>query len=338
MNVILSICIPTINRYDYIDKTLNCIVNQINKDNIEKIELIIIDASTNDYTYEIVNKYNGSQFKVKYFRSQDFSPSLSKSGTNLGFDVDCDRAVQMASGKYCWLFTDDDIIKESTIDKVLLRIEENPEIVVINSEIWNKDLSYKIVNNILPAEDKNFNIKSYDEFFSYCVSYMSFVGSIIINREIWIKTDKAKYFGTGLIHLGVIFGERIYNNVILLGDPGIKIRSGNALWDDRAFEIGMINWPNMINSLKIISIEKRNIFNYTNTIDIIRGLLIYRAKGLFNLKIYNQKIKKSNKKRKLIYLLIALIPRKILYFLILNTLKIFFPEKKLSLHELTRYL
>lgn len=337
MNLKLSICIPTINRSEYIGQTLSGILDQVNEKNFDKIEIIIIDASINDSTREVVNQYLINKLNIKYFKSRDFNISISKKGTNLGFDVDCDRAVQMASAKYCWLFTDDDIIKPGIIDKILSTLDDDPELVVINSEIWDNKLNYKVVDNILPTVNKEFGFESYQNFFCFCISYMSFVGAIVIKRSIWKEANKEKHFGTGLIHLGVIFGERVYEKILFLGDPGIKIRSGNALWDDRAFEIGMINWPNMINSLGAISIENRNKFNYTRITDLIISLLIYRAKGLYNLKIYSQKIRKSKQKRKIIYLLVALIPRKLLHRLIVNVIKLFFPGKKLSLYELLRY-
>ena len=50
---IVSICIPTLNRGDFISETLDSITSQITND----IEIIILDGGSTDNTKEVVQYY-----------------------------------------------------------------------------------------------------------------------------------------------------------------------------------------------------------------------------------------------------------------------------------------
>ena len=138
---LISICIATYNRANFISETLDSIVKQLNY----QIEIIIVDGASTDNTEEIVKKYL-IHSNFKYFK-------LNKKG---GVDYDYNIAVGLASGRYCWLFTDDDIIKPNSISKIITEIENNKfSLIIINSEIRNKDLTKILERYILPNTTYN---------------------------------------------------------------------------------------------------------------------------------------------------------------------------------------
>ena len=111
----LSICIPTLNRAAYISETLNSIVSQIN----EQVEVVIVDGGSKDGTEEIVKSYQGKFPQIRFFRSE-----ADGSGPSIGgFDRDCNLAVELSQGEYCWLMTDDDLLLPGAIQKILHEIE-----------------------------------------------------------------------------------------------------------------------------------------------------------------------------------------------------------------------
>ena len=104
--IILSICIATYNREKYVLKTLNSIIGQIKDKNIE---IVIADGASTDNSELIISKYALLYSQVKYHR-------LKKKG---GVDNDYNMAVQLATGRYCWLFTDDDFLDPFAIENVV---------------------------------------------------------------------------------------------------------------------------------------------------------------------------------------------------------------------------
>ena len=51
----LTIAIPTFNRANYLNKSLECIVSQLNA--FSNVELIVIDNASTDETYKVCQKY-----------------------------------------------------------------------------------------------------------------------------------------------------------------------------------------------------------------------------------------------------------------------------------------
>ena len=92
---------------------------------------MVLDGGSSDTTAEVVGKYVAADSRIHYFRQ----------ATNLGVDQDFDRAVQQANGEYCWLLSDDDLIKPGAVAKVLEALREGPSLVLVNAEVHNKDFS-----------------------------------------------------------------------------------------------------------------------------------------------------------------------------------------------------
>jgi len=123
----LSICIATLNRGSLIGHTLDSIVSQLT----EEVEIIIVDGASTDNAEEVVLSYQKRYANLHYTR-------LEKKG---GIDQDFTHAVELAVGDYCWLFSDDDIIKTGAIKAVLGILETSPGLVIVNSEVQNSDLT-----------------------------------------------------------------------------------------------------------------------------------------------------------------------------------------------------
>src|SRR6266571_3092358 len=100
----LSICIATYNRADVIGETLESILPQLR----EGVELVVVDGASPDATESDVNSYFSGRSDCRYVRLP----------TKGGVDQDYCLAVEYAKGQYCWLMTDDDILKPNAIDRV----------------------------------------------------------------------------------------------------------------------------------------------------------------------------------------------------------------------------
>ena len=139
----LSICIATFNRGDFIVQTLDSIVGQLT----DSTELIVVDGASPDGTEAVMQTYCAAHPEVRYVREP----------VNSGIDRDYDKAVGYAVGEYCWLMTDDDLMVEGAVARVVAVLGD-VDLVVVNAEVRNKDLSSVLRPRLLVvSEDKRFD-------------------------------------------------------------------------------------------------------------------------------------------------------------------------------------
>jgi abequosyltransferase len=273
----LSICIATYNRGKFIGETLDSILIQLSP----RVELVIVDGASPDNTPEVMAQYMLRFPQIRYFREQE----------NSGIDRDYDKAVGYARGEYCWLMTDDDLLRPGSISRVLCSIEAEPDLIVVNAEIKTADFSTVLNTKFLKfSNDVEYEEKNSEKFFSEVASYLSFIGGVVINRHIWLERDRASYFGTLFVHVGVIFQHPPINRVKVIVDPLIVIRYGNAMWTARGFEIWMFKWPQLIWSFKDFSDLSKSAVSSREPWRQIKKLILYRAIGGYGLSEYQQLI------------------------------------------------
>jgi hypothetical protein len=107
------------------------------------------------------------------------------------------------------------------------------------------------------ATDSEFTPAQWDDFFIKTASYLSFIGCVVIKRALWLERDKDRYFGSLFIHVGVIFQRPMPEKILILADPLISIRYGNAKWQPQQFEIWMLKWPALLWSFDTVSTERK---------------------------------------------------------------------------------
>jgi abequosyltransferase len=228
----LSVCISTINRADFIGQTLQSIIPQMTDD----VELIVVDSSSDSSTEDIVREFEGRGNLVYLRRKLSFGEAYSK-------------AVDMATGEYCWLFTDDDLIKPGAISAVLEAIQRPFSLIIVNAEVRTKDLSSCLEERRVPVfEDRTYSTKSTEQnnLLAETGMYLTFIGAVIIRRDLWQERIKEEYFESLFIHMIVMFERRLPNDTLFIAHPWIVIRWGNALWRSKSFEIWMFEFPELI--------------------------------------------------------------------------------------------
>jgi len=302
-NIQLSICIATYNRGSYISKTLDCILAQVEPG----VEIIVVDGASPDNTSEVMAKYVANYPEIKYFREKE----------NSGVDADFDKAVIYAEGKYCWLMTDDDLLRPDSINRVLSTITDNIDLLVVDAEVRNADMSKKLEQSRFNLEaDRVYTKDEYENFFMDMAVHLTFIGCVIISRDFWISRDRESYFGTLFIHVGVIFQHPPPNYVHVISEPLVSIRYGNALWTSRAFEIWMFKWPQLIWNFIDYSENAKKSICLREPWRKSKSVFHYRAKGAYSITEFKKYfLDEKNKLRKLVLLIIAVFPEKLANFL-----------------------
>ena len=195
---VLSIVIPTLNRYEYLKRTLDCIIPQVQR-NIDKVELVICCNSSKDETDEYVKSL---LIQYPFIRYKYFDEYVEVGQSLI-------RSVNEATGEYVVLWGDDDIPFPCFTDTILEIIDKNPEVGIIHcNRLAGKDTKYGmrdiiISENKLSLEDKK--ILSIDSFVERFDIKLGFISSLIFKREGWIKGIpyyNDQYFGYE--HLSII--------------------------------------------------------------------------------------------------------------------------------------
>ena len=281
--VILSICIATYNRGKFIGATIESIVAQIS----EGVEIIIVDGASTDNTKSVVLNYQEKFPYIKYYQ-------LHEKG---GVDRDYCRAVELATGMYCWLFTDDDILNCNAIATVMTASRDGEyALLIANASLYSRDLDIcyqnKFVNSYSNQEYSG--VTEQEQFFIDMANTLTFIGCVIIKRDLWNKRNKELYFDTEFIHVGVIFQEYITEKILFISEPLISIRMNNSQWNNRAFKIWIIKWPQLIWSFRLYSdVSKRKICPRHPEQNLWK-LLYYRAMEFYSLSEYKNHIQPSN--------------------------------------------
>jgi len=322
----LSICIATYNRGKYISATLESIISQVT----DEVEIVIVDGGSTDDTRVEVEQYIATGKQVRYIR-------LPVKG---GVDQDYCRALELARGEYCWLFTDDDILKSGAIQAVLVAMEYDYGLILINAEVRDINLS-RILNSRLLHLTSNMIYRKLDfeRFFVDTADYLSFIGCVVIKRSLWNEREKEKYFGTVFVHVGVIFQKPLDDKILVIVEPLISIRYGNALWTSKSFEISFFKWPELIWSFSLFSdIAKRQVCK-REPWRSYKALLICRARGVFSLKEYRMLVEsnlRSNMKRLFVWI-IAQFPGHLLnlsLFIYFSIFRNFYSKSSIRLDDL----
>lgn len=271
----LSICIATFKRAAFIAQTLDSILPQLGAGT----ELIVVDGASPDHTHEIVEGYAREWPNLAYYREAE----------NSGVDADYDKAVGYARGRHVWLMTDDDLLIPGAVDRVRdLLAQEDPDLLVVDAEILDVGLE-----QLLQARRFGFSgLRIYgrgdaDALLADAGDPLSFIGGTIIRRSLWQARERQAYYGTLFVHVGVIF-QALVDKALLLGEPLIQIRFGNAMWGPRGFEIWMFKWPDLIWSFAGFSDAAKQKVIAREPWRIPRKMLGFRANGSYGMAEYRQ--------------------------------------------------
>jgi glycosyltransferase involved in cell wall biosynthesis len=111
---LVSICIPTYNRAEYLRRAVKSCLSQTYSD----FEVIITDNSTNDESAKMAAKWTDP--RVRYFKNEG----------NIGPYASVLRALAFAKGKYIKFLMDDDLLKPRCLELMVQAMEDNPSVAV----------------------------------------------------------------------------------------------------------------------------------------------------------------------------------------------------------------
>jgi glycosyltransferase involved in cell wall biosynthesis len=170
---ILSICIPTYNRAEYLEQSIKNIVEDKIFLDTEKVEIVISDNCSCDNTQEICLKYQ-KMFpdKIKYYRQEQ----------NI-FDKNFIQVIKYANGKYAKLHNDRILFRNNRLSEIVEIIENTHTNVVFFSD-------YETKNNLLEKHD----FKNFDDFANHALHMITWIGGLCVERESFLRLESPDRF------------------------------------------------------------------------------------------------------------------------------------------------
>lgn len=149
---LISICIPTYNRLEYLKQCLNFLKNEIDLYPfvLDDVEFLISDNCSTDGTDVFLHEFSQSNSHFKFKRNV----------TNLGLVGNLISCIDGVDTEYIWFVSDDDELESGIVSRVLSAIKENykPEFVFLNYFIKGKP-GYTLNSGYFPnSKDVALNI------------------------------------------------------------------------------------------------------------------------------------------------------------------------------------
>jgi abequosyltransferase len=199
MSRALSICIPTYNFGAFIGATLDSVLAQAS----DNLEIVVLDGGSTDDTEAVVALASRRHAGVRYVRQPQRG----------GIDRDLARAIELAEGDYCWLFSADDLMLPGAIDHALTAIRSGADVYLASFTLATLHMQ-PLRRHADLALDKagTFNLADADERAEYfrlacsTVAFFSFMGSLIVRRARWLSVPfDERYAGSCWAHVARLF-------------------------------------------------------------------------------------------------------------------------------------
>lgn len=234
----LSICIPTYNRGKFIGETIQSVINSAQ--GIDGIEIAISDNASTDNTKEIVESFRQQFPNITYFCWDE----------NMGADRNYLKAVEIASGEYCWLMGSDDKIKQGSIQYLLNSFEkfQTASTFLFGRVNMDYNLQSKIFDEqwiTTNQEYSEFNFNEIESFTNYCQkanslgALFSYLSSIIVKKDNWSKIIYNDICtGSLYAHVFIIMNMLLLNEkntLVYINNQQVLNRTDNDTFLDKGY-------------------------------------------------------------------------------------------------------
>ncbi len=312
MNQKLSICIPTYNRANLLEKTIRFFLEEAKENSVP---IYISDDSTNKETKKIVERLK-KEYPLIFYRRNPHPQ---------GIEGNFFTVLNMSRTKYKWLLGDDDSISKGSIRRVLQILDKDNYDAVILNACRLKDKRYP-EKGCKSLRVKNIKSKEYtgkNILLSELGWHTTFMSTIIYSDELIKNFDRKRYKGTIFPQFVLLYdylGKKQNIKVYFDENPAVFTLNLDSLsganWFKNIVKIFTKDWYEAVFSLptnysysaKISCVKNHD--RYTGVFSPLK-LMYIRSYGYLNLKVikeYEHFIEKSVNIPKSILYLISIFP------------------------------
>ena len=314
---LVSVLIPAYNHENYIQETIESIINQT----YPNIELIILDDGSKDKTWEKI-----TELKPKC--ENRFVKSLFETKQNEGTCITLNKLLKLSSGEFVYIIASDDLAKPQAIEEEVKFLQDNPDYALavgdneyvdsMGKQIFRtqkaftsniKNAKYKTVKEFLSSKLKIDFLS--DDFGSYKTLYkenyipngylirkniFETIGNFTKNaplEDFWLMLQISKYKKMKYID-EILFSYRIHNtNTIGNSTRMRELTTQTRNYEQKLLEKYLTNHKND----ELLKIYNEGICYYQTGIPNILMLYKYQKINTRTLKveIFNKTIYSKNK-------------------------------------------
>lgn len=210
---LLTIAIPTYNRSKYLAGLLATLMERMQSET--RVELLISDNASSDDTCALVAAYQGRGLNIRYIRNAE----------NLGPDRNILQCYEQASGKYVWVFSDDDLIHSQALERVLKALSsQRYDLVCIRAYFFEGE--YNGHKDFTAIAD--LDLTNPEELAAHFHVFFTFISGLIVNKDAISHVSHPPFdslLDTNLAQLGPYYTALNHQRrSLLIRDPLIAAR------------------------------------------------------------------------------------------------------------------
>lgn len=198
---LLSITIPTYNRSQYLSDNLNRLNQELRGIELSCVEIIVSDNASIDDTENIVRKAINDGLPLHYVKNAE----------NIGSDENFAQCFNLARGKYVLIMGDDDLFSRGALDHLImqLKMEQNGGygVVFLRPYAFDLDPDKEYPHGLSGSE-----VYSPAEFIVKISHLMTFISSLVINKELLRDIDAKRFCGGQLVQVHLALRSALASN------------------------------------------------------------------------------------------------------------------------------
>jgi glycosyltransferase involved in cell wall biosynthesis len=214
---LLSICIPTYNRAEFLRECLS----SIRSENLDgRVEVVVSDNASTDNTIGVLKEFQ-EKLPIRWITQN----------INQGFDKNFNSVVIEAKAKYCWVLGDDDVVESDSIIEVInVLLEDDVDLLRIG--YTQADINLNRIDEHTPyalsATNDRYKILRNLNTASGLSSLFAYISSFVFKKSLWIQHEKQidRWLGSHYVHLFfahhlIYIGSRVrsLNSCLVLARP-----------------------------------------------------------------------------------------------------------------------
>jgi abequosyltransferase len=198
-NFDISFCIPTYNFGRFIGETLDSIIAQAD----DRVQIVIVDGGSTDETAQVVAGKTRIFSHIKFVQRQERS----------GVDRDILETVVQADGKFCWLFSSDDLLAPGALAEVRRQCAEDWDVFLTNFALCDLKMNrlgrHRIVDVAAPETFDWSDPACRQRYFARAettTAFFSFISALVVRRSSWLCVpQQAQFIGSCWIIAAQLF-------------------------------------------------------------------------------------------------------------------------------------
>jgi len=140
----------------------------------KKVEVVVMDNASQDSTSaRVLNYKKNIEFDFRYYRNKD----------NIGWARNVHSGIKKCRGLYVWAISDDDIITQGAIQKILSAIDQtNAGLIFVNYDLYSSESTLLKNDYVTVGHDYEANGKNFFEITGFS---STFGPSNVFRKESW---------------------------------------------------------------------------------------------------------------------------------------------------------